>query len=103
MGPPSNVQATDTTGSSGGNEVQTITLNNSPTGGTFRLTFGSEQTAAIAYNASSGTVDAALEALSGIDTVTICTTEVLRARPGDLPFCALLALLGLIEFSANSP
>jgi hypothetical protein len=35
------------------------------------LTFGSEQTAAIAYNASAGTVETALEALTGIDNVTV--------------------------------
>jgi RHS repeat-associated protein len=64
------IEATDTQGTTN-SEVQTITLNNSPTGGTFRLTFGSEQTTDIAYNASAATVDSALEALSGIDTVTV--------------------------------
>ena len=65
----SDIEATDTTGATN-SEVQTVTLNNA-SGGSFRLTFGNEQTADIAYNASSGTVDSALEALPSIDTVTV--------------------------------
>jgi YD repeat-containing protein len=46
-------EATDTQGSSSNNEVQSVTISNA-TGGTFRLTFGTEQTSAIAYDASAG-------------------------------------------------
>lgn len=63
-----------TAGASGGtDEVQTVTITGSPTGGTFTLTFAgvgigpkSYTTAPIAYNASVATVQAALEALPNI-------------------------------------
>jgi hypothetical protein len=48
------------------NEVQTVTITGSPTGGTFTLTWSGQTTAAIAYNATAATVQAALEALSNI-------------------------------------
>lgn len=50
----------------GTNEVQTITITGSPTGGTFTLTYGGKTTAAIAYNANAAAVQSALEALSSI-------------------------------------
>lgn|SRR5574341_135665 len=52
----------------GTNEVQTATITGTPTGGTFRLSFGSVETANIAYNAAAATVQSALEALSTIGT-----------------------------------
>jgi len=51
-------------------EVQTIDLD-SPSSGTFTITFGGQTTAAIAYNASAAAVDTALELLSNINTVTV--------------------------------
>ncbi|MER6844844.1 hypothetical protein [Streptomyces platensis] len=48
------------------NEVQTVTITGSPTGGTFTLTWSGQTTAAIAYNATAATVRTALEALSNI-------------------------------------
>lgn len=48
------------------NEKQRVTVTGSPTGGTFTLTYSGQTTAAIAYNASVATVQAALEALSNI-------------------------------------
>jgi len=48
------------------NEQQTVTLTGTPTGGTFTLTFDGQTTGTIVYNASSGTLDTALEALSNI-------------------------------------
>lgn len=50
----------------GTNEVQTITITGTPTGGTFTLTFDGETTSAIAYNAAATAVRAALLALSNI-------------------------------------
>lgn len=52
-------------------EVQTVRINGSPTGGTFTLTFQGQTTAGIAYNASAADVKSALEALSNIDLVTV--------------------------------
>ena len=56
----------------GGAEVQTVTVTGTPTGGTFTLTFVragvSATTAAIAYNATSAALEAALEALPNLET-----------------------------------
>jgi hypothetical protein len=50
----------------GTNEVQTVTITGTPTGGDFTLTFDGQTTADIAYNASASAVQSALEALSSI-------------------------------------
>jgi hypothetical protein len=49
-----------------GNEVQTVTITGTPTGGTFTLTYAAQTTSGIAYNATAATVKTALEALSNI-------------------------------------
>lgn len=54
-----------------GNEVQTITITGTPTGGTFSLDFEGEVTAPIAYNATAADVKAALELLTNIDSGAI--------------------------------
>jgi phage tail sheath protein FI len=48
------------------NEVQTVSISGTPTGGTFTLTFNGQTTSSIAYNASASTVQTALQALSTI-------------------------------------
>lgn len=58
----------------GTNEVQTVTVTGTPTGGTFTLTYSGQTTAAIAYNANAAAVDAALEALSNIDAGEVTVT-----------------------------
>lgn len=50
----------------GTNEVQTLARSGLVTGGTFTLTYDGQTTAAIAWNASSATIQAALEALSNM-------------------------------------
>jgi hypothetical protein len=50
----------------GTNEVQTVTITGTPTGGTYTLTFNSQTTAAIPYNATATQVQNALVALSNI-------------------------------------
>lgn len=50
----------------GTNHVTLFTLTGAPTGGTFTLTYSSQTTAALPYNASAGQIQAALEALSNI-------------------------------------
>ena len=47
-------------------EVQTLTASGTVSGGTYTLTFNGQTTAALAYNASAATVQAALEALSNV-------------------------------------
>jgi hypothetical protein len=58
----------------GENETVTATLDGSPTGGTFTLTFGGETTGNIAYDAAAATVEAELEALSSIGAGNIRVT-----------------------------
>ncbi|MDO9174007.1 MAG: hypothetical protein Q7V62_04320, partial [Actinomycetota bacterium] len=47
------------------------------TGGSFRFVYGTEQTAAIAWNATAASVEAALEALTGITDVAVSGTGTL--------------------------
>ncbi|MBX3411469.1 MAG: hypothetical protein KF708_02035 [Pirellulales bacterium] len=57
------------------NEVQQISFSGTaPTSGTFKLTFSGQTTAAIAYNASAATVQAALAALSTIGAGNVSVT-----------------------------
>lgn len=56
------------------NEVQTVTITGSPTGGTFTLTFDGETTGAIAHNAANTAVQSALAALPNIGTGNITVT-----------------------------
>ncbi|MFE6126726.1 hypothetical protein ACFQ6Q_00415 [Streptomyces sp. NPDC056437] len=50
----------------GTDEVQTVTITGTPTGGTYTLTFDGQTTSGIAYDATAGAVQSALEALSNI-------------------------------------
>jgi hypothetical protein len=59
--------------SGGTNEVQTVTITGTPTGGSFTLTYNGQTTAAIAYNATSVAVRTALEALSNINAGDVTT------------------------------
>ncbi|QKW31526.1 hypothetical protein HUT11_35785 (plasmid) [Streptomyces seoulensis] len=71
----------------GTDEVQTITITGTPTGGTFALTFNSQTTSAIAYNANAAAVQAALEALSNIAPGDItCAGGALPGTPVTVNF-----------------
>jgi hypothetical protein len=63
--------------SAGTDEVQTITIGGTPTGGTFTLTLEGYTTAAIPWNATNATllasIDAALEALPNVGTGGVVT------------------------------
>ncbi len=54
-------------GIGGVNEVQTVTVTGTPTGGTYTLTFSGQTTAPIAFNTTAADVRTALEALSNIN------------------------------------
>jgi hypothetical protein len=72
---------------SGPDEVQTITITGTPTGGTFTLTYSGQTTAAIAYNASAAAVQTALEALSNIATGDVtCAGGALPGTPVTVTF-----------------
>jgi hypothetical protein len=61
--------------SSGGtNEVQTLTITGSPTGGTYTLTYNGQTTSSIAYNATNSAIQTALLALSNLDTGDVVVT-----------------------------
>lgn len=61
----------------GTDEVQTVTIGGTPTGGTFRLRYEGESTAPIAWSATNNTlrdnVDAALEALGTVGAGNVTT------------------------------
>lgn len=48
------------------NEIQTITVTGTPTGGTYTLTYGAQTTTGIAFNATAAAIRTALEGLSNI-------------------------------------
>lgn len=74
------------------NEVQTITITGTPTGGTFTLTFKGQTTAPIAYNASAATVDTAFELLSTVGAGGVTTGGGAGpATPWTLTFTGALA------------
>lgn len=58
----------------GANEVQTVTVTGSPTGGTFTLTYDGQTTAAIAYNAAASVVQQRLTDLSNIEAGMVSVT-----------------------------
>lgn len=95
--------ATTQQGGGGPNEVQTVTLNNSPTYGTFTLTYSGQTTAAIPYNATAAQVDAALEALSNIGAGDVtCTGGPLPTTPVTVTFTGALANTNVAEMTATS-
>ncbi len=82
------------------NEVQVVTLNGTPTGGTFTLTYSGQTTSAIAYNASAATVDAALEALSNIGAGDVAVTGS-AGGPWTVTFETALAATNVAEMAGN--
>lgn len=58
----------------GVNEVQRLTPGGTISGGSFKITFEGQQTAAIAWNAAASVVQAALEALSNVDEGDVIVT-----------------------------
>jgi len=85
-------------------EVQTVTLatapNNDPDGGTFTLTYGSETTASLAWNATANDIETALEALS-----TVNTGDITVSAPIDdavtFTFADTLDDVGLITINSS--
>lgn len=84
---------TVTTGTAGvavANEVQTISLTGSPSGGTFTLTHDSNTTSGLAYNAAAATVQSALEGLTSIGAGN-CTVTGSAGGPWTVTFGSSLA------------
>jgi len=61
-------------GGGGVNEIQTIGIPASITSGTFTMTYNGQTTGTIAWNASAGTVEAALKTLTNIDSGDVTVT-----------------------------
>lgn len=73
------------------NEVQTITITGSPTGGTFPLVYQG-QTATIDFDFTAAEVQSGLEGLSGIGSGNVsCTGGPLPGTPVDVEFQGTLA------------
>lgn len=87
-------QALTTGNTMGGatNEVQTITITGTPTGGTFTLSFRGETTGTIAYNATAAAVVSALEALYQIGPGGVTATG--GAFPGTAVVVTFKGALG---------
>ena len=56
------------------NEVQSVAITGTPTGGTYTLTYAGQTTAGIAWNAAASVVQAALRALSNIGAADVTCT-----------------------------
>lgn len=54
-----------------GNRVQVVTINGTPTGGTFTISYGGQTTSALAYNAAAATVQTAVRLLNGLSAATV--------------------------------
>lgn len=95
-------------------EVQTMTVYGTPTGGTMRFTYKGQRTAALAYNASTAAVQAALEGLSTIGSGNVTVSGVagssyvvtgagaLENTPMDLIEADGDALTGGVGYGANA-
>jgi hypothetical protein len=89
---------------SNANEVQTLTVTGTPTGGTFKLQFRGYKTAAIAYNATAAAVQAALELLSTIGTGgVVATGGPLPGTPVVLTFSSQLGNTNVPSITIVNP
>lgn len=70
-------------------ELQSVTITGSPTGGVFTLTFGAQTTTGIAYNAAASAVQSALQALSSIGSGNALVTGA-NGGPWQVQFTASL-------------
>src|SRR5215472_12940220 len=84
-------------------EIQSVTITGSPTGGTFVLRWGSNNTTTIAYNASASAVQSALLALPGIGSGQVLVTGP-NGGPWQVDFTGSLgyASQALITLQTNS-
>lgn len=85
------------------NDVQTVSITGSPTGGTFTLTFNGQTTTAIPFNASAAVVAAALAALSNVGGGNVSASG--GPEPGTPVVVTFIGLLGNVvqpAMTANS-
>lgn len=84
-------------------ELQSVTVTGTPSGGTFVLRFGGQNTSAIAYNASASAVQSALQALSSIGSNNALVTGA-NGGPWTVDFTGTLGYTSqsLITLQTNS-
>src|SRR5207245_9576700 len=82
------------------NEVQTVTITGSPTGGSFFLDYGGSLTPALAYNASTSAVQTALQNLPGIGAGNVVVTGT-AGSSYVATFQGSLAATNVAQFSAS--
>jgi hypothetical protein len=86
-----------TTTGSGADDVQTLSISGSPTGGSFTLAFGAQTTAAIPFNATAAQVQTALAVLSNIGAGNVACAG------GPLPSTAVtVTFQGTLGFAAQA-
>lgn len=88
-------------GTGGTDEVQTVTVSGTPTGGTFTLTYSGQTTGAIAYNAAASGVQTALQALSNIGANNVTVTGA-TGGPYTVTFTGSLADEDVAQMTATS-
>jgi hypothetical protein len=81
------------------NEIQTVTITGTPTGGTFTLSYKGQTTTAIAYNAAAAAVQAALQALSTIGSGN-ATVSGSAGGPYTVTFVGALAGINVDQLGA---
>lgn len=85
----------------GNDEVQTLTIGGSPTGGTFTVTFGGQTTSGVAYNATAATLQTALQALSSIGANNVTVTGS-AGGPYTLTFVNALGKTDVAQITASA-
>ena len=81
-------------------EIQTITIGNAPTGGTFTLTFSGQTTGNLAYNATAAAIQTALTGLASIGSGN-CTVTGPDGGPWRTQFGGTLAAQNLTAITGN--
>lgn len=87
----------------GTNEVQTLTVSGTVSGGTYIINFRGQQTASLAYNATAAAIQAALEALGAIGSGNVAVTGgALPGTPATITFQGALAGLDVPAVTITS-
>ena len=90
------------------NEIQTLSYDTTPEGGSFVLDIGGSQSSSIAYNANNATIKAAIEAIAGITAVTVTGSfgsghTVEFTDPGVTDIAQMTVFSNSMEFGFGDP
>jgi len=81
-------------------EIQSVAITGTPTGGTFTLSFGGNTTTALAYNAAASVIQAALQLLASIGSGNALVTGVFPNWT--VQFTGLRGMINQINLTATS-